>query len=101
MHARLEEGQAEQAVCSAALQAAAARRVEMEMQADALERRLADTLAASQARHTLQAYDMMFTLTPKVIADCHQGDGVRLTDTDLSCMHSTCCHVYSVLTYAS
>lgn len=49
LHARLEEGRAQQAVCSAALQAAAARRIEMEMQADALERRLADALAACQA----------------------------------------------------
>ena len=52
----LEEGQAEQAVCSGALQAAAARRIEMEMQAHALERRLADALAACQARPQFQAH---------------------------------------------
>ena len=58
--ARLEKGQAEQAVCSGALQAAAARRMEMEMQVDALERRLAEALAACQAHPAFQAckYDV-------------------------------------------
>ena len=53
--ARLEMGLAEQAVCNGALQAAAARRMEMEMHADALERRLADALAACQACFAFQA----------------------------------------------
>ena len=46
---RLETSVAEHAACSGALQAAAARRVEMEMRADALERQLAVALAACQA----------------------------------------------------
>ena len=69
VHARLEEGQAEQAVCSGALQAAAARRIEMEMQADALERQLAEALAACQARDP-----------PKHLVQCsppYQGFGIR------------------------
>lgn len=61
VHARLEEGVAKQAVCDGALQAAAARRIEMEMQADALECRLADALAACQVCPPFQAHSTTCT----------------------------------------